>query len=105
METQMSKPLTKNQLIAEIADKQGISKSTVKGVLSDLAEMARKQLVSDAATFTIPGIVKLWAVKKPAQPARPGINPFTRQQITVAAKPASNKVKSSAVKALRAAVQ
>lgn len=101
----MSKPLTKSQLIAEIADKQGIPKNQVKGVLDDLAEMARKQLVSDAATFTIPGIVKLRTVKKPARPARDGINPFTKQPITIAAKPASNKVKASALKALKDAVQ
>lgn len=101
----MSKPLTKNQLIAEIADKQGIPKHQVKGVLDDLAEVARKQLVSDAATFTIPGIVKLRTVKKPAQPAREGINPFTRQPVMLAAKPASNKVKAAVLKVLKDAVQ
>jgi hypothetical protein len=43
-------------------------------------------------------------VKKPAKPARKGINPFTKQEQTFAAKPASKSVRARPVKAIKDAV-
>jgi nucleoid DNA-binding protein len=39
-------------------------------------------------------------VKKPATPARKGRNPFTGEEITIKAKPASRKVRARALRAL-----
>jgi nucleoid DNA-binding protein len=52
----------------------------------------------------LPGFAKFVVVKKPARPARQGINPFTKQPMTFAAKPASKAVKARPVKAIKAAV-
>jgi DNA-binding protein HU-beta len=43
-------------------------------------------------------------VKKPAPPAREGINPFTKEKQKFAAKPASKSVRARAVKAIKDAV-
>ena len=53
----------------------------------------------------IPGLLKLKAVKKPATKDRPGINPFTKQPITIKGKPASKKIRASALKALKDLIQ
>jgi len=44
-------------------------------------------------------------VKKPARPAREGINPFTGQKQKFAAKPASKAVRARPVKAVKDAVK
>ena len=53
----------------------------------------------------IPGLLKLKAVKKPATKDRPGINPFTKQPITIKGKPASKKIRASALKSLKDLIQ
>jgi nucleoid DNA-binding protein len=40
-------------------------------------------------------------VKKPATKERQGINPFTKEPITIPAKPASRKIRSTPLKALK----
>ena len=47
--------------------------------------------------FTLPGLLKLKVVKRPATKAREGINPFTGEKMTFKAKPASKKVQRAAV--------
>lgn len=51
--------------------------------------------------FTIPGILKITTVKKPARKARKGINPFTGEQTVFKAKPASIAVKIRPLKKLK----
>ena len=41
--------------------------------------------------FTLPGLLKLKVVKKPATKAREGVNPFTGEKMMFKAKPASKK--------------
>jgi nucleoid DNA-binding protein len=50
-------------------------------------------------------MVKLRVVDKPATEERQGINPHTRQPMTIAAKPASRTVRATALKALKDGVQ
>ena len=51
--------------------------------------------------FTIPGLMKLRVVKKPATKARKGINPFTGEEMMFKAKPASKAVKATVLKGLK----
>jgi len=51
--------------------------------------------------FTIPGLMKITTVKKPATKARKGINPFTGEETTFKAKPASVAVKVRPLKKLK----
>ena len=51
--------------------------------------------------FTIPGMMKITTVKKPAKKARKGINPFTGEATTFKAKPASIAVKVRPLKKMK----
>jgi nucleoid DNA-binding protein len=101
------KRLTKAQVIGEIATSSELDKKSVNKVFESLQDLIRKQLVGRAGPgeFVIPGLVKLRVVKKPATKERQGINPFTKEPITIPAKPASKKVRATALKALKDLVQ
>ena len=49
----------------------------------------------------MPGLLKIRSVKRPATKARMGRNPATGEEITIAAKPAHNVIRLSALKALK----
>jgi len=51
--------------------------------------------------FTLPGLLKITVVKKPAQPAREGTNPFTGEKMMFKAKPARRVVKIRALSKLK----
>jgi len=51
--------------------------------------------------FTVPGLMKIKVVRKPATKARKGINPFTGVEMMFKAKPARNVVKVQALKGLK----
>lgn len=100
------KRLTKAQVIAEIANATDLDKKSVNRVFETMQEIIRKQLTGRGpGEFVIPGLVKLRVVKKPATKERQGINPFTKEPITIPAKPASKKVRATALKALKDLVQ
>ena len=100
------KRLTKAQVVAEIAEMSELDKKSVNRVFESLTEIIKKQLGSRGpGEFVIPGLLKLKAVKKPATKDRPGVNPFTKQPITIKGKPASKKIRASALKALKDLIQ
>ncbi|HYQ40390.1 MAG TPA: HU family DNA-binding protein [Polyangiaceae bacterium] len=87
--------MTKAQVIAELANASDLDKKSVGRVFEGLQELIRKQLSARGpGEFVVPGLVKLRVVKKPATKERQGINPFTKEPITIPAKPASKKVRA-----------
>ena len=105
-EAEMSaKRLTKAQVIAEIAESAELDKKSVTRVFDSLTELLKKELRKPNGEFVIPGLLKLRAIKKPATKDRPGINPFTKQPITIKGKPAQKKVRATALKALKDLIQ
>lgn len=101
------KRLTQAQVFAELSERTELSKKQVVSVFDSLCEMLEKQLVGRGAPgeMVLPGLLKVTVVKKPAAKAREGINPFTKEPITIAAKKASKKVKLTALKGLKDLVQ
>ncbi|MBI3204558.1 MAG: HU family DNA-binding protein [Myxococcales bacterium] len=100
------KRLTKAQVVGEVASATELDKKSVNRVFEALQEIIRKQLSARGpGEFVVPGLVKLRVVKKPATKERQGINPFTKEPITIPAKPASKKVRATALKALKDLVQ
>ena len=100
------KRLTKSQVVSELSDITELDKKSINRVFDGLTELIKKQLGSRGpGEFVIPGLLKLRAVKKPATKDRPGINPFTKQPITIKGKPASKKVRATALKALKDLIQ
>jgi nucleoid DNA-binding protein len=100
-----TKPLSKSDVLNAVADAvgDGVSKKQVKEVVEALTTIAHREL-KKTGTFVLHGFAKFTVVKKPARPAREGINPFTKEKQMFAAKPASKAVKARAVKAIKDAV-
>ena len=97
--------ISKSALINAVVEATGdVSRKQVKAVLDALADVAHKEL-KKAGVFTMPGFAKFRVVKKPATKARQGINPFTKQPTTFAAKPASKSVRARPIKAIKDAMQ
>ncbi len=103
--TKGTKKLTKSALIQAIVESvgEGASRKDVKAVLEALTEVGHKELKKNGL-FLLPGFAKFVVIKKPARPARKGINPFTKEPTTFAAKPASKAVKARPIKSIKDAV-
>src|SRR5215475_11289401 len=101
-----AKRMTKAQVIGEIAQYSELDKKSVSKVFESLTEIIKKQLgPRGPGEFVIPGLLKLKTVKKPATKDRPGINPFTKEPMVFKGKPASKKVRASALKSLKDLIQ
>ncbi len=95
--------MSKSQLIDAIAEASEVSKNDVKAVIENMAIVGYKEL-NESGEFVIPGFAKLSVVKKPATEARQGINPFTKEPMEIAAKPASKTIKARPLKVAKDAV-
>lgn len=91
---------TKSEIIAHISKDTGLAKKQVAEVFDSLSVVVKRSLKS-AGLFTLPGLLKMKVVKKPATKAREGLNPFTGEKMTFKAKPASKKVRIAALKNLK----
>ncbi len=86
------KPLTKTQIIAEIADATGLTKKDVGAVLDKVVCLAYSQA---PAGFTLAGLGKLKLVQRSA---REGRNPATGEKIHIPAKKVLKFVVAKAAK-------
>ena len=98
----IGKAFNKTGLIAHLAELAAIEVKVVKALLASLeatilASVHKKGLGS----FTLPGLLKVNVVKVPAKKKRTGIDPFTKQERVFAAKPATVKIKTRALKKLK----
>jgi nucleoid DNA-binding protein len=91
---------TKSEVLAQLSKDTGLSRKQVDSVFDSLNGIIRKSL-RGAGVFTVPGLVKMKVVAKPATKAREGVNPFTGEKMTFKAKPASKKVRVLPLKNLK----
>ena len=98
--TTPAKAPTKGQLFGTIAEKSELSRRQVAEVFTILNDEAVRSLKKHKQ-FTLPGLAKLTVKNKPATKSRKGRNPFTGEEITIKAKPASKAVRIRPVKALK----
>jgi DNA-binding protein HU-beta len=98
-----SGPPTKSEILATISKDTELSRKQVSAVFDSLHTVLRKSLRSHGLV-TLPGLLKLKVVKKPATKAREGINPFTKEKVMFKAKPASKKVRALPLKNLKSFV-
>jgi nucleoid DNA-binding protein len=99
------KPMNKTEILAALSEVTGLSKQQVGGLFDELAKLIGKNLGNDGpGTFVIPGLLQIKVVRKPATEEHKGINPFTKQEMIIKAKPAKNVVKVVALKGLKALV-
>ena len=97
---------TKSEIYAQIVEDTGLSKKDVAAVFDSLSAQIKKSLGgrNGSGLFTVPGLLKMRVVKKPATKARKGVNPFTGEEMMFKAKPARKVVRARPVKAAKDAV-
>lgn len=98
--------LSKSQVLLAIAEATTLTRKQVGSVLDELESMVSRSIGKKGlGEFTLPGLLKITTVKKPARKARKGINPFTGEETTFKAKPASVAVKVRPLKKLKEFVE
>ncbi len=96
------KARTKSEIYKELAEKTDLTRKQVVAVFDEMAAMIKKDLGKKGpGTFSVPGLMKVKVVRKPATKAKKGVNPFTGEEMMFKAKPARNVVKVTALKALK----
>lgn len=94
--------MTKSQIFTEIAEATELNRKQVAAVFDELESMISRSISKRGlGEFTVPGLMKVTTVKKPAKKARKGINPFTGEMQMFKAKPASIAVKVRPLKKLK----
>lgn len=98
----VKKPPTKSEILTRIADETELSRKEVASVFESLEGMIQDNLKARGpGMFSIPGLMKIRVIKKPATKARKGINPFTKEPTVFKAKPARKVIKVAALKGLK----
>ncbi len=95
------KPTTKSESLTFIAEKTDLTKKDVSAVFDALAMLMKRDLKRGPGVYTVPGLMKVKVVRKPATKARKGVNPFTGEEMMFKAKPARNVVKVLPLKGLK----
>merc|ERR1711879_81724 len=78
----------------------GLKAKDVKAVVEGIVTVAADQL-KKSGTFKLAGALNLKLKKKPARPARKGVNPSTKEPCVFKAKPASKTVRALPMKKLK----
>ena len=98
----LKQKMTKSQIVASVADSTGLTKKQVASVMEEMDTLIERSIKKRSiGEFTIPGMMKITTVKKPAKKARKGINPFTGEETMFKAKPASVAVKVRPLKKMK----
>ena len=93
----MSKPMTKTQLVAALADAMGSDKKTATAALDGIASVVAREVTAGGAV-ALPGLGKVSCKARPERQVR---NPATGETMT---KPADKQVKFAIAKALKDSV-
>ncbi len=100
----LKEAMSKTQIIAQIAETTGLARKDVGAVFEALAGLIQRHIKKNAVgTFTMPGLLKIRTVKRPARRAQKGVpNPFRPGETRdIAARPASVVVKVQPLKKLK----
>jgi nucleoid DNA-binding protein len=97
------KPATKSETLNYISDDTGLTRKEVSAVFDSLSTLIKRELKGRGRPgfYTVPGLMKIKVVRKPATKARKGTNPFTGEEMMFKAKPARNVVKVLPLKGLK----
>ena len=93
----MTKPMTKTQLVAAIADAMGSDKKTATAALDAMAAVVAREVAAGGAV-NLPGLGKVMCRARPERQVR---NPATGEQVT---KAADKQVKFTIAKGLKDSV-
>ena len=92
----------RTSLIAHLAVTAAVDAKIVKAVIASLeATMLASVHKKGLGSFTLPGLLKVNVINVPAKKKRTGLDPFTKVERVFAAKPATVKIKTRALKKLK----
>merc|ERR1712072_17188 len=94
------KAMTASAAYRTVSETTGVKGRDVKGAMEAYVSLVAAQVKKNGA-FKLGGALNLKLKKKPARPARKGVNPSTKEPCTFKAKPASKTVKAFAMKKLK----
>lgn len=98
----ISTKMTKTGILNEIAENTELSRKQVNAVFEELETLIERHIKKrGAGEFTLPGLLKIRSVKRPATKKRLGRNPATGEEIMIGPKPASIRVRVTALKRLK----
>ena len=100
----IQKKYTKTEILNEISENTSLSKKEVAAVLEELGVLIERHVKKRAVgEFTLPGLLKIKSVQRPARPARKNVpNPFRPgEMMDIPRKPASTRVKVLPLKKLK----
>ncbi len=100
----VKKKYTKTEILNEIAQNTDLSKKQVAAVLDELGVVIERHIRKrSVGEFTLPGLLKIKSVVRPARPARKNVpNPFKPGELMdIPRKPASTRVKVLPLKKLK----
>ena len=100
----IQKKYTKTEILNEIAKNANVDKKEVSAVLDELDTLIERHIKKRAiGEFTLPGLLKIKCVTRPARPARKGVpNPFRPGELMdIPRKPATTRVKVLPLKKLK----
>merc|ERR1712183_666979 len=92
--------MTATQAFGSVAESTGLKAKDVKAIVEGIVSVAADQLKKNGS-FKLAGALNMKLKKKPAQPARKGVNPFTKEPCVFKAKPASKTVRALPMKKLK----
>ena len=89
-----SKARSKGDVFRTIGELVGVHRRDVAAVFAGLGALIKADLgKGGSGAFKVPGLMRITVKRKPATKARMGINPFTKEQVMLKAKPARNVVR------------
>jgi nucleoid DNA-binding protein len=92
----------KSSLAVHVAEQSGVDAKSAKAVLAALeGAIVMSVNKKGLGSFTLPGLLKVTVQNVPAKKKRMGKDPFTGVERMFAAKPASVKIKTRALKKLK----
>lgn len=100
----IQKKYTKTEILNEITANTSVSKKEVSAVLDELGILIERHIKKRAVgEFTLPGLLKIKSVVRPARPARKNVpNPFKPGELMdIPRKPATTRVKVLPLKKLK----
>ena len=100
----VQKKYTKTEILNEVAQNTELSKKQVSAVLDELSTVIERHIRKRAVgEFTLPGLLKIKSVVRPARPARKNVpNPFRPGELMdIPRKPATTRVKVLPLKKLK----
>lgn len=96
--------MTKSQILNDLAQSTGLARKDVAAVMTELTSLIERHLAKKGpGTFTLPGLLRVKTVVRPARKAQKGVpNPFRPgETMDVKARPASTVVKVQPLKKLK----